>query len=152
VTDVVIIRPLRPLNLSAWECWPAPARFPNGLRPHSAERWVHKRERISVLSTVEPIRDDGGELRPEYHVSLCRLIEGPFGAEPVRVDSATALDVLRLFGAEKLLEDNHVPSGKVRNFWRPVADPIADQQCACVEVEPQIREDRGDFVWRAAPE
>ncbi|AHC47973.1 hypothetical protein AX27061_3513 [Achromobacter xylosoxidans NBRC 15126 = ATCC 27061] len=45
-------------------------------------------------------------------------------------------------------EDNHVPSGRVRNFWRPVADRWAGYECPCQENEPAMREDKGDFVWR----
>ena len=45
-------------------------------------------------------------------------------------------------------EDNHVPGGFVRNFWRPVADRFSGYECACVATEPAIVEDKGDFVWR----
>jgi hypothetical protein len=43
---------------------------------------------------------------------------------------------------------NHVPSGRVRNFWRPVADHLSGYECPCVADEPAIREDKGDYVWR----
>lgn len=145
--QAVIIRPLRPRNLSSWEVWPAPRAFHNKLHPHAIERWFHKAMRFSVLSAVEAVEDPekAKEQRPEYHISICRLDQS---LHPARVDSATALDVLRMFEAEGFLEDNHVPHGKVRNFWRPVAGDYVGQRCQCEGEEPTIREDRGDFVWR----
>jgi hypothetical protein len=32
-----------------------------------------------------------------------------------------------------------------------VADHLSGYECPCQETEPAIREDKGDFVWRAAP-
>ena len=34
------------------------------------------------------------------------------------------------FGVEGALEDNHVPGGLVRNFWRPVADHLEGRECS----------------------
>ena len=65
-----------------------------------------------------------------------------------RCDTAAAKWVKRQFNLEDATEDNHVPGGVVRNFWRPVADNLSGYQCPCVKTEPAIREDKGDFVWR----
>lgn len=51
-------------------------------------------------------------------------------------------------GLEGAEEDNHVPHGKVRNFWRPVAELLVGKECECKAEEPVIREDKGDFIWR----
>ena len=40
------------------------------------------------------------------------------------------------------------PNGCVRNFWRPVADHLSGYECPCVEHEPAMVEDKGDYVWR----
>lgn len=55
--------------------------------------------------------------------------------------------MLKQFDAIGFTQDNHVPSGKVRNYWRPIAEN-ANPVCHCVESEPKITEDKGDFVWR----
>ena len=84
---------------------------------------------------------------PEYHLSISR--QTPAG--PRRCTSEMARIVLRQFGLEGAEEDNHVPNGVVRNFWRPVADPLVGLECECKDEEPAIVEDKGDFVWRPAP-
>ena len=66
-----------------------------------------------------------------------------------RCSSTEARWVLVQFGVEGALEDNRVPGGLVRNFWRPVADHLVGRDCLCV-ADDAIREDKGDFVWRAA--
>lgn len=65
-----------------------------------------------------------------------------------RCTSAEASFVLHHFGLEDAREDNHVPSGMVRNFWRPVNDNLSGYECPCVDEEPAMREDKGDFIWR----
>ena len=45
----------------------------------------------------------------------------------------------------------HRRRGKVRNFWRSVATGLIGLECECKAEEPAIIEDKGDFVWRAAP-
>jgi hypothetical protein len=106
--------------------------------------WAHDANRIGVISAVEVAAEAPGmpPLGPAYHVSVSRFGE--------RCTSGDALWVLAQFDLLDAKEDNHVPSGKVRNFWRYVADDLSGHQCACVEVEPAIREDRGDYVWRGA--
>jgi hypothetical protein len=96
------------------------------------------------MSAVEFI-DDGKVAGPEYHLSISRQ-HPTLGTR--RCSSVEARWVLKQFRLEEATEDNHVPGGLVRNFWRPVADPMVGRECPCVEVENAIREDKGDYVWR----
>lgn len=143
-----ILSPLKPVNLSAWEI--DTINNPElAARAHSIARWFHKAEHFSVISAVEVVEEEpGAPARPEYHISISQVRRRGRALEIARVDSATALDVLRMFGAEGFLEDNHVQHGKVRNFWRPVAGDYVGQVCRCQDAEPAIREDKGDYVWR----
>lgn len=119
-----------------WRCPPQLA--PLG---YAVEAWEHPANRMFVLSAVEVARDPGQpDLGPEYHLSM-----SSYGA---RCSTADALWVLAQFDLLDAKEDNHVPSGQVRNFWRPVADHLSGYECPCVDEEPAIREDKGDFVWR----
>lgn len=145
----VIIQPLRPaVVLTDW--LKDTIDNPELLRSaHVIERWFHKGQLLSVLTAVEAVEPDKGKAaRPEYHISISRLAVIRGEVVIARVDSATALEVLRQFGAEGFLEDNHVPHGKVRNFWRPVAGNYVGEVCKCQETEPEIREDKGDYIWR----
>jgi hypothetical protein len=108
--------------------------------------FFHEASSLAVLSAVEFI-DDGKVDGPEYHLSISRQ-HRTLGTR--RCSSNEARWVLKQFGIEEAIEDNHVPGGRVRNFWRPVADPMVGRECLCVESEPAIVEDKGDFVWRAA--
>lgn len=95
-----------------------------------------------VLSAVEvAVERDGSSNGPEFHLSVSM---GPGR----RIDSKGAKWVKRQFGLEDATEDNHVQSGFVRNFWRPVADHLSGIECPCTETEPKMVEDKGDFVWR----
>jgi hypothetical protein len=108
--------------------------------------FFHDESNLAVLSAVEVMADENKG--PEYHLSISKQLIG--GAQ--RCDSNEAkwvLDQFELAGAE---EDNHVPSGIVRNFWRTVAEPLIGQECACKDSEPVIREDKGDYIWRPAPD
>jgi len=105
------------------------------------EAWEHAASRMFVLSAVEVAHEPGKpDLGPEYHVSISN--------DGQRCTSGDALWVLAQFGLTDAKEGNHVPSGRVRNFWRPVADNLSGYECLCVDDEPTIREDKGDFVWR----
>jgi hypothetical protein len=106
--------------------------------------WAHDASKLGVISAVEVASEAPGlpALGPAYHLSVSR-----FGQ---RCTSADALWVLAQFDLVDAKEDNHVPGGQVRNFWRYVADNLSGHECACVDVEPEIREDRGDYVWRGA--
>jgi hypothetical protein len=111
-----------------------------------ARVFMHKTH-VAVISAVEVAADGKIDKGPEYHLSISR--QTPMG--PRRCTSETARWVLKQFGLDGAEEDNHVPNGVVRNFWRPVADPLVGLECECKEEEPAIIEDKGDFVWRPAP-
>lgn len=106
--------------------------------------FFHAASSLSVISTVEFI-GDGKVDGPEYHVSISRQ-HRTLGTR--RCTSVEARWVLVQFGMNGAHEDNHVPGGLVRNFWRPVADPMVGRECLCVETENAIVEDKGDYVWR----
>ena len=109
--------------------------------------FFHEASSLAVISAVEFI-DDGKVDGPEYHLSISRQ-HRTLGIR--RCSSNDARWVLVQFGLDGAHEDNHVPRGLVRNFWRPVADSMVGRECLCVADENAIREDKGDFVWRAAP-
>ena len=108
--------------------------------------FFHDASSLAVISAVEFI-DDGKVDGPEYHLSISRQ-HRTLGTR--RCSSTEARWVLVQFGVEGAVEDNHVPGGLVRNFWRPVADHLVGRECLCVADENAISEDQGDFVWRAA--
>lgn len=133
-----VIKPKRPL-LPGWR------RITDMISPLigvAHEIWAHDSARLTVISAVEVASEGPGlpPLGPAYHISIIQFGE--------RCSSADALWVLAQFGCADAKEDNHVPSGRVRNFWRYVADNLSGYECACVAIEPAIREDRGDYVWR----
>lgn len=104
---------------------------------------------MQVLSAVEVARDaDGIDRGPEYHVSISSVDFAAANPKPKRCQYLDAVWVLKQFKLESAEEDNHVPGGVVRNFWRTVAEPLIGLECACKADEPAIREDKGDYVWR----
>lgn len=110
-----------------------------------ARAFAHK-DGLFVISAVEVASDkDGIDRGFEYHVSISRPVSPGITS---RCSSNEARWVLDQFGLEGAEEDNHVPHGKVRNFWRAVATPLIGMKCACKEEEPAISEDKGDYVWR----
>lgn len=112
--------------------------------PYPIQAWAHK-SGIFCLSAVEVADEEGQpKLGPEYHLSISNLGN--------RCTSAEAAFALHDFDLEDAKEDNHVPNGKVRNFWRPVADNLSGYQCPCKDEEPAIVEDKGDYVWRGVTE
>ena len=105
------------------------------------QTWLHRQTGMLAISAVEVATDPGQpSLGPEYHLSI--------SACSGRCSSADALWVLAQFDLTDAKEDNHVPTGKVRNFWRPVADHLSGHECKCVNDEPAMREDKGDYVWK----
>lgn len=108
--------------------------------PYAA--WEHAASGLFAISAVEVATEKVGvpALGPAYHLSIS--LNGR------RCSSADAAWVLGQFDLTDALEDNHVPSGKVRNFWRYVAEGLSGMECPCTDEEPAIREDKGDFVWR----
>lgn len=127
-----------------WEEVPINQKYSMGF---PIRAFIHRESGLSVLSAVEVMADENKG--PEYHVSISKQsrIKGPS-----RCDSNEAKWVLEQFKLAGAEEDNHVPSGMVRNFWRTVAEPLIGLECPCKESEPVIREDKGDFIWRPAPE
>lgn len=135
-----IIQPLRPRENSGWCRLSNPPQWVS--LGYDAERYFHEETDLSVITAVEVAKDDDGIDRgPEYHISISL-------AGMARCTSQQAKQVLADFGCVGAEEDNHVPFGVVRNFWRPVADRFVGLECACKENEPAIVEDKGDFTWR----
>lgn len=133
-----VLRPHGP----GWREIPGAQQFTLG---YPARSFLHNRARLFVMSAVEVASDE--DKGPEYHISISKQLAS--GA--VRCDSNEAKWVLAQFQLDGAEEDNHVPSGIVRNFWRPVATGLIGIECRCKAAEPAVVEDRGDFVWRAAP-
>ncbi len=103
----------------------------------------------TVLSAVEVAVDkDGTSNGPEYHISVSRATWPEGRYTPVRADTNHCKWVLSEFGLDGAEEDNHVPHGIVRNFWRPVASGLIGKECRCKAEEVVIRENKGDYVWR----
>ena len=142
-----IIKPKRPL-FEGWVRQPDPPQWVS--LGFECEAWFLPSAGFTVFSAVAVAKDnDGIERGPEYHLSMSRVArEGP----PRRVSLQDAKQILKHFGVDGAEEDNHVPGGVVRNFWRPVAENMIGLECACKDDEPTIREDKGDYVWRGATE
>lgn len=137
-----IIPPLRPKGEDWLRMPDMPLRYSMG---YECEVWKHGGLQLGVMSAVEVATDkDGIDRGPEYHISISKH-DAP---RPRRCTSEEARFVLGAFGLEGAEEDNHVPNGVVRNFWRAVAEPMVGLECACKADEPAIREDKGDYVWR----
>ena len=136
-----VIQPKRPVVQGwrlarGWACPPPLVEL-----GYPVQAWEHPSSGLFALSAVEVASEPGKpELGPEYHLSVSMSGQ--------RCTAADALFVLVSFGLEDAKEDNHVPSGRVRNFWRPVADSLSGYECPCAADEPTMREDNGDFVWR----
>lgn len=136
-----IVQPLAPKG-SGWTELRVPAAV---VRMGYATRAYAHRDGFLVLSAVEVAADkDGIDRGPEYHLSFSKEVAG----FKVRCDTNDTDWLLKAFGLEGAEEDNHVPHGFVRNFWRAVAEPLVGMECACKEDEPTIRENKGDFIWR----
>lgn len=137
-----IIKPKRPVGPGWQQFEPPPQWVTMG---YVGESWGHIETGLYVISAVEVAKDEGGVSKgPEYHLSMSQQST----REVRRCSSADALWVLAQFDLLDAEEDNHVPDGKVRNWWRPVADHLVGIECACKADEPAIREDKGDYVWR----
>lgn len=145
-----IIAPLVPIGAD-WHAVEVPPTLRRSGYPASA--WIGPLDAaryVQVLSAVEVTRDPGQpDVGAEYHLSIsCRRTDPKADRGPERIDSNDARAILAQFGLDGWTEDNHTPGGMVRNFWRPVADPLVGWTCKCVDDEPAVREDGGDFVWR----
>lgn len=140
-----IIHPKRP-NGPGWDdCGDIRRQLRTGYPVHM---WYHAGNNVKVFSAVEVANDGPGSIEkgPEYHLSMSRPL--PNG-EPGRCPLPEAMWVLAQFGLQDAEEDNHVPSGRVRNFWRPVAEPLVGIECPCVETETLVVE--GDYAYRPLP-
>ena len=134
-----VIKPLRPKP-----GWRGPFFVPAQVSlGYAAESWFHPTQYIFVISAVEVAKDkDGIDRGPEYHISISKRC----GGDVQRCSAAEASWALDQFGLEGAEEDNHVPNGQVRNFWRTVSEPLIGLECACKATEPVILE--GDYEWR----
>lgn len=134
-----IIKPKVPKSNDWIKCPPVPVWVSMG---YECEAWQYKN--ICVFSAVEVAKDNDAIHRgPEYHLSIS--INGQ-----ERCDSNTAKWVVDQFDMDGAEEDNHAPSGIVRNFWLPVAQKLIGLECECKASEPVIKEDKGDYIWRPA--
>lgn len=143
-----IIKPKRPRAPGWYPLPPIPEWVSIG---YEADGWYHQAEGFQVISAVEVARDaDGIDRGPEYHISMCKLATLIVTGRRTRLrcTSQEAQEILRQFDVYGAEEDNHVPGGLVRNFWRPVADRFVGLECACKADEPAMVEDQGDYVWR----
>lgn len=148
--ELLIIKPMRPKGIDektmtgrGWVRWSIPPVLPNGSRPYALEYWYNRGHEVQVLSSIEVVSGEGPD-RPEYHVSISAL---PWMGRVKRCSEWLARWVLKEFEFTDYTQDNHVPNGIVRNYWRPVAENTSPI-CHCVETEPKIVEDKGDFIWR----
>lgn len=139
-TAVSIVGPKRPVG-QGWRRIHG-IKLPLEGEGYPYEVYEHTSTRLLVISAVEVASEKVGvpAIGPAYHLSIS--LSGQ------RCSSADAVWVLAQFDLVDALEDNHVPSGRVRNFWRYMADNLSGMECPCVDDEPAIREDKGDFVWR----
>lgn len=146
VEVISVVQSLKPKG-GGWVEMPDP-RVP-GLAVESitATAWLHREYGFFVISAVEKVAEpDGIDRGPEYHLSFSRQT----GNGPVRIDTNEANWILDQFGLVGAFEDNHVPHGKVRNFWRTVREDLIGLECVCNDEEPAIRESKGDYIWRPA--
>jgi hypothetical protein len=99
--------------------------------------YQHLKTGLCVISCVEVAEE---KLGPEFHVSVSKM-----GQRCSSEEAAWVVEQFDMLGAD---EDNHVPFGKVRNFWKPVAEKLHGYVCPCENDEQAIKEDKGDYVWR----
>jgi len=141
----LIIRPLKPKGPGwiEWDC--DTTRWPR--KPIEAHRYYNRANEVQVISALENVQERPGvESWVEYHVSVSGVKYG--SARPYRISEKRAQWTLREFGLDGSTQDNHVPGGVVRNYWRPIAEPNVGRECPCVETESKITEMKGDYVWR----
>jgi hypothetical protein len=137
----LIVQPLRPKG-KGWEQWQV-GNLELVRRAYAIERWYNRGQEVQVLSSIEMVSGEGPD-RPEFHLSISAL---PYMGHVKRASESLARWVLKEFDFTDYAQDNHVPNGIVRNYWRPVAENKSPV-CHCVESEPKIVEDKGDFIWR----
>lgn len=96
-------------------------------------RWENAMNVIAISSIHEI---DG---KPQYHVS--------FSDRGVRIAQGWMEALLKQWQIEDFEEDNHVPNGQVRNYWKPFDPELKECQCKQTEVP---HEEEGGYVWREA--
>lgn len=142
MSAVSIVQPLRPTS-TLWKIVPNTLPYDPVIKSLALTFWLQKQDcAFSVISAVEVVEQDKG---PEYHVSMCKFDRH---GRRLRCDSNEARWIVGQFQLDGAEEDNHVPGGMVRNFWRPVAEPKIGEECPCKDEEPVMRENKGDFIWR----
>jgi hypothetical protein len=132
-----LIKPKKPKG-PGWKCV--------GPLPYNAgyESWVwdHYEKGIRVGSAVEVDHTDN--IGPEYHISVS--FQGRYRCSPELAEWAK-----KEFDMEGATEDNHVPGGFCRNYWKPVASKLIGKPCDCWDEETPMIEDKGSYIWRAQP-
>lgn len=137
-----VIKPKTPKGTGWKDGGPTPSQYTLGFE---GRYWLYPEQGITVISAVEVARDPHDiDKGPEYHISVSRNQQ--------RCTRNEARFVLKAFDMEDADEDNHVPGGFVRNFWKPVAENLIGHICPCKDDEPAMVEDKGDFVWRGITE
>lgn len=137
-----IVSPLRPIG-RGWSLWPV-MYLQYEREAYASDRWYNRAHEVQVISAIESVSGEG-EPRHEYHLSISGLkYQSP---HIHRCSASLARWVLKEFDFVDSVEDNHVPGGIVRNFWRPIAENRSPV-CHCTQTEPEILEDKGDYVWR----
>ena len=102
--------------------------------------YFHKEKKLQVISSFG--RADGileGVMHDQFHVSISKKGE--------RCSIAEANWVLGQFDMLNAIEDNHVPFGKVRNFWKPIEQEFVGIKCTCEGKSPRIVEGDRDMVY-----
>jgi len=132
-----LIQPAKPIPSSRFEL----VKTEKDTRGYDRHWYVHP-EGFIACSAMEVtngiIRND---YIPQFHLSISK-------AGGRRCSSQDAAFICKQFGLGDALEDNHVQSGFVRNFWLPVDENKQGRECECVNDEIAIKEDKGDFIWR----
>lgn len=138
-----INKPLHPPGSGWVQCSALDARVTLGFE---SENWYHWPSVLYACSAVELVAAEGGfDKGPEIHV--CISVQ-PMNRAPGRCTTPDALWVCAQFDLLDAEEDNHVPNGFVRNFWRPVVNRLFGLECAWKDDEPAVVDDKGDFIRR----
>jgi hypothetical protein len=142
-----ILQPFRPTK-GNWEQWDPGAQLLATC--YAVERYFNRAHEVQVITAIENVNQvKPGDSRFEYHISVTG-VRWP-DLKVFRCSNQVAQWVLEQFGFTDFAEDNHVAGGKARNYWRPIVEK-QDPGCECFETEPTIVEDKGDYIWRHAPD
>lgn len=130
-----VIKPKCP-DGPGWQQQAIPAHSPVAQSGYTAESWYHAETGLFAISAVEVAES---EIGAEFHLSVSKA-----GGRCLPEEGWW---VCHEFGIPEADEDNHI-GGITRNYWRPVADALAERICPCKDEEPAIVEDGGAYVWR----